>query len=399
MKEWDLPLRGEDVRKKNERLILKAIQTSDGISQSEVVQLTGLKAPTVLRIFSMLESQGLIAVASDIVEKENDKKGRKPVYYRVAPDAHYVIGTEFWSQTAHALIVDFRKKPVYFDEIKLKEKSNADEVVEQLSALVEKSIETAGIDRSKILGIGVGAPGRIQVDKGEIINYSRIEGFINYPLGKKLWEQFHLPIAVANNAGVIAMNAYRRGVAQNEEALFTYFIRHGVGGAFITGGTLFSILGTTAFEVGHTIAQIGGKPCYCGADGCLEAYISEAAILEKAQEHGYHFSSIEEVEQALQQKDQTVKDLIVSSSGYLGVSARNMLRLLSPSGFLVISRFPALSALFAEVVRQAIDGDSYNAHNAVSVYSNAYSAMDAGQGACDLIFDRYFTSGVENPLR
>ena len=111
------PLRSEDMREKNEKLILRYIHQNEGISQSQIVQLTGLKAPTVLRIFSILETNGLIKIKKNHQEKNSsEKKGRKPVFYKVNPTARYVVGVEFWAQTACVLIVDFEKKPRLFSQ-------------------------------------------------------------------------------------------------------------------------------------------------------------------------------------------------------------------------------------------------------------------------------------------
>lgn len=386
------PLRSEDVRQKNEKLILRYIQHSNGISQSQIVQLTGLKAPTVLRIFSMLEKNGLIKVQKNKPETDDaERKGRKPVYYCVKPKAKYVIGVEFWSQTAHVLVVDFARNPVYSLDVCLRDGADADEIFEQISAMITQVIEASGIKKERIIGIGVGAPGQIRVDTGEIISYRRIPGFSNYPLGEKLNTRLGLPILVANNAGVIAMNAYRRGVAKESEALFTFFIRHGIGGAFIHRGELFSVLDRTAFEVGHTISVIDGKTCYCGSKGCLEAYTSESAILEQLNRRGYAFSTVMEVEQRLEEGDEHLRAQLKEDAVYLAISAKNILHILAPDGFLVITRFKEISKLYAEAIEEELTSDSMHIDRGdIRVYYDAYNSIEAGYGACDLIFDQYF---------
>lgn len=392
MTSQNTPLRGEDIRQKNEKIILRAIQHHGALSQSDVVGLTGLKAPTVLRIFSILEEQLLIKVAKGYVSKNTEKKGRKPVYYQVIPTAHYVIGLEFWSQTAHVMIVDFTKQEVYADDILLPVGIDAGKVVDLLEDLIERSIQQSGIPRSAILGIGVGAPGRVQMDTGAIIRYARIPGFDQYPLAQELGRRFSTEVLITNNAGVIAMDSYRRGSARDSGALFTYFIRQGVGGAFITNGRLFSVLGKTAFEVGHTTAVADGRPCYCGSDGCLEAYISENGILESFDELGYGFSSMQEVDAALASGDEDVHRLIKELAKYLAVSAQNIFKILSPDGFLIITRFSRISEIFAEAVREQLSCDPYASKaEDLAVYSDAYSPREAGHGACDLIFDRFFS--------
>ncbi len=113
MKIHDAPLRSEDVRQKNEKIILQAIQKSRGLSQSEVVALTGLKAPTVLRIFTYLEERGLIQVTDTVERQLPERKGRKPVFYQVNPTTHYTIGIEFWSRQISIIMTDFQKNLIY----------------------------------------------------------------------------------------------------------------------------------------------------------------------------------------------------------------------------------------------------------------------------------------------
>lgn len=388
----NLPLRGEDIREKNEKLVLRAIQMSDALSQSEVVNMTGLKAPTVLRIFSILEENGFIRIVNNYTPKAPEKKGRKPVYYHVVENAHHVIGVEFWSRSAHVLITDFSKKPIYSDDIFFPENADADIVMKDIIEMLHTAIRKTGIRSDKILGIGIGAPGRINVETQEVIFYSLIEGFENLPLGKILEDEFNIPVAVTNNAGVIALNAYRRGIAQDCNALFTFFIRQGVGGAFITNGNLFSVSGKTTFEVGHMIVDAEGRECYCGSNGCLETYISETGIMESLQKDGYGFDSIKEVEQALKAGDTDLRNLIKRESYPLAVSAQNLFRILSPDVILVITRFRELSKVLTELITECLQTDSYNPTGSeVAVYADGYSALEAGLGACDLVFDAFFS--------
>jgi len=51
------PERAHLIRQRNERLVLRLIFRSGSLSQSKAVQHTGLKAPTVFRIFSDLEKR------------------------------------------------------------------------------------------------------------------------------------------------------------------------------------------------------------------------------------------------------------------------------------------------------------------------------------------------------
>ena len=53
----------------------------------------------------------------------------------------------------------------------------------------------------------------------------------------------------------------------------------GLGGGYIHHGQLISGASGAAFEVGHTRLELeGGLPCYCGASGCAEQYLSGTGL-------------------------------------------------------------------------------------------------------------------------
>ena len=129
------PLRSRDVRERNEKLVLKLIYNRRGISQSEVAALTGLKPPTVFRIFTNLIDQGFIAECrTDRMVTE--KKGRKPSFFCVNPAACYAVGLDFWWQSAAVLIVDFSGRPIHEDLVRFEVGIDADKMMRRIEGQV-----------------------------------------------------------------------------------------------------------------------------------------------------------------------------------------------------------------------------------------------------------------------
>ena len=317
------PLRSADIRARNEKLVLSLIRRQRGISQSQVAQRTGLKPPTVFRIFQVLEEQGFISNCVEDPEVQRDKqsepqppgqlerqsavrsdtqagaeterpeterpgterpggerpgaerKGRRPAYYCVNPHALYVVGVDFWARSASAVVVDFAGTPVYRDILDLNGLTGVEEILERLEALITEAIEQAGIDRGRLLGIGVGAPGMVDIESGVVLRYPRIEGMDGFPLRERLEEAFGVPVHLHNNAAVIALSEYRYGSVRGRRSVLTLVLRAGVGGAFIQNGSLFVNHHRTALEVGHVVVDPAGPECRCGRRGCLETYLSE----------------------------------------------------------------------------------------------------------------------------
>jgi len=382
------PLRGNDVRKKNEQLVLRIIHKSDGISQSEVVLITGLKPPTVFRIFCSLEENGLIEVIEKPV-KVTDRKGRRPVYYRIKPDARYVIGIDFWVRSASIVIVNFAGEPVFKQVRELHNFIEAGQAVSVLKELIENSLQKSNINRDLLIGIGIGAPGRVDTEKGEVVHYGRIRGMNNFSIKEPIESAFGLPVCVHNNAAVVALSEYRYGVAKEMKSLLTVLVRSGVGGSFISKGSIFVTENRTTLEVGHMLIDIGGRECECGHRGCLEGYISEEVLIHDFNEAGLDIG-IPDIDEALRTGRKEVTDIIDKKVKVLAAGIYSLFQLFSPDSFLLVTRSAALSEYAAVETGKLLGWDkSAPEEQGCVILHCAYDPILAGIGAADLVFDKF----------
>jgi predicted NBD/HSP70 family sugar kinase len=372
------PLRGNDVRQLNEKLILNIIHRERSISQSEVVQLTGLKAPTVFRIFTNLEEEGFIAQGEGR-EQPSDRKGRRPVYYGTVPSARYIVGIDFWSRSAAIVLVDFAGRPVHREVHLFPPRPDAEEVVNVLCELIELCLNRAGVSREKVLGIGIGAPGMVDIDSGHVVSYNRIRGMEDFPLADAVSRRFSIPVCVHNNAAVVALSEYRYGVARGEKSLLTVLIRSGVGGSFISDRRIFVNEGKTTLEIGHMLVELDGPRCECGRRGCLETYLSEEAILGELDER-FGIGTLESLEEALASGDARLDQSLARKEAILSEGIASLYQLFSPSAFLIITRSKALSDRLAASVDKRY-----------RVLTGVYDPSLACVGASDLVLDRFFS--------
>ena len=386
------PLRGNDIRRQNEKLILSLIQKNQNLSQSEAVALTGLKPPTILRIFANLENENLIKIN----KKKNvisDKKGRKPVYYKINGKAAYAIGVDFCSTSASVVIVDFNRDPVCSDFIDINEDHTGESIFLLLKELIEKTIKESGINFSKVLGIGAGAPGKVDISSGTVLFYDRIEGLSHYSLRDRLNECFQTPIFVNNNCSVIGMNEYLYGIVSDSKSLVTLLIRSGVGGAFINEGKVLTTNGNTAMEVGHTSIDYNGRQCECGEKGCLQSYLSESAILKDIKPLK-HITSFTEIDNLILSGDVSIEEFLKEKAVLLCKSLKMLSRLFSPDTFLIISRSTLYAERLAYYAQKIMKNDPFKYDNVdqLRIKHSSYNPVNAGQGAADMVFNDYFTS-------
>lgn len=153
------PARAAEIREKNERLVLGLMFRAGRMSQSETAAATGLKAPTVFRIFGELERLGLIAQVDSPDGIILDRKGRRPTWYAVVPGAYRLIGLDFRAGHASVVIEDFSASVLYSEDRNLPIGADAKEVYEIISGLIHQALGCPESKGGPVLGIGVGAPG------------------------------------------------------------------------------------------------------------------------------------------------------------------------------------------------------------------------------------------------
>lgn len=137
-----------------------------------------------------------------------------------------------------------------------------------------------------ILGIGMGSPGFIDSNKGQVLYYggnindwewTDIKGFLRKKYPDKI-------IAIDNDANVAALCENWLGSARNLESFIMITIGTGLGGAIYTSREgIWNGHNFQGGELGHAILYPQGKACKCGQLGCVEKYVSGSAIQEDYQ--------------------------------------------------------------------------------------------------------------------
>ena len=382
------PLRSRDVRERNEKLVLKLIYNQTGISQSEISTITSLKPPTVFRIFTSLIEQGFIVECStDRVVTE--KKGRKPSFFCVNADACYAIGLDFWWKSAAVLVSDFSGRPIYENLVKFKAGIVAEKMMIQIESLIRSAIQKSGVDERRIIGIGIGAPGVVDIEQGRVLKYPRAKGMANYSIKDRIGESFGVPVFVHNNCSVIALSEYRYGKAKGQESMLAILIRAGVGGAFIQDGMAFVNQSKTAMEVGHLSVDLKGRLCECGARGCLETYLSEDAIMMELEKLGEE-PTWKNLEELLGRKDRRIVKLMNRLGAILATAVGSLVNILNPEAVLIVSHNRFVSDFLVAMIQENLGKLAAVNHLAVvNVISEEYQPTIACKGAADLVFDHF----------
>lgn len=132
-----------------------------------------------------------------------------------------------------------------------------------------------------IIGIGLGSPGFIDSNEGKVLDIGgNIEGWAHTDIKGELSKDFHdLPIFVENDANVAGICEGWIGAGRGFKSFAMLTLGTGVGGCIYTEREgIWSGNNFQGAELGHTILYPNGRECNCGQKGCVERYISGAAV-------------------------------------------------------------------------------------------------------------------------
>ncbi len=197
---------------------------------------------------------------------------------------HWFVGVDIGGTTIKMAFIDT------YGEIKQKWEipTNCEDEGEQITTDISKSIfgklDELDEPKEKLAGIGVGAPGFINMETGLIYRAVNI-GWTNFPLKDRLEVETGLPVVVDNDANLAALGEMWRGAGDGSKNLLAVTLGTGVGGGLIANGNILHGVNGMAGEIGHiTSMTTGGAPCNCGKSGCLETIASATGIARLATE-------------------------------------------------------------------------------------------------------------------
>jgi glucokinase len=157
-----------------------------------------------------------------------------------------------------------------------------EDVAREMAEALSEAADAAGVQTASLAGIGVGSPGDVDEDTGEVSGARNLPGWKgSFALAETLSDTLGAPVRIGNDVDVATMAEFKLGAGEPYRSLLGVFWGTGVGGGLILDGKRWLGRGA-AGEIGHMVVVIGGARCPCGRRGCMEAYAGRAAMEAKA---------------------------------------------------------------------------------------------------------------------
>lgn len=208
--------------------------------------------------------------------------------------------------------------------------SQPDDFIKKISDNIKK------YKNYNIKGIGVGAPGIINVEKGYIYYLPNIKGWENYPFKQVLEKRLSLPVFLDNDANIFALAEFQVGAAKGVKNAIFLTLGTGLGGALIIDGKIFHSK-TSAAELAHFPVVKKGRKCGCGANGCIETFVGNRYI-ERKYKMKKRLSkevSVKEIFKFAADNDKIAREIINEFVWYLGRYLAGMVNIFNPEKIII----------------------------------------------------------------
>ena len=208
---------------------------------------------------------------------------------------------------------------------------------------IKELLENCSADINDISSIGVGAAGQIDRKNGIIIAAPNLDCY-DLNIKKILSEHFPIPVFVGNDVEIATIGEQKFGAGKNCDDFVCIFVGTGVGSSIVKEGKIIIGATGTAGEIGHMIVDLNGRPCACGAHGCLEAYASRSAIEKRIEgalkkgrkscildylETGKSITS-SMIEKSIEREDELVLQCVTEASEYLSGGIASIINFINP---------------------------------------------------------------------
>jgi len=371
--------RNISIKEINKKNILKLVIDMGPISRIDISRRLKISRPTTTAYISELIEDKLVRE----VGKSNSTPfgGKRAVLLQFNAKAGYIIGAMIGVKNIRIALTDLRSNILDIVKIPTEEWLGPDDVISKLVKNIKKIIRENKVGK-EVIGIGVGATGLVDSEKGLVI--------------------FSPNVFIENECRVRAIAEKKYGLAKNISNFVSFIVGIGVGsGVFLNNNLVVGKKGM-AGEVGHIITNLGGnRRCHCGNIGCLETLCSTNSLIEdieidtkkigKSADYNITKLEMEDLYKLYRTGDKIVKKNVEKNAEYVGIGISNTIKMFNPELVIIHGSVIGFGENYLDKIKDSVSKNTFP--RVKDSYNIKFSEMgeDVGViGASSLVFDNIF---------
>lgn len=254
-------------------VVLDLIRSQGPISRVELAEATGMTQATMSTVVRELIGNELVRETG----RGESTGGRNPVLLDINATARFAIGIQLGSESNTYVVVNLVGAIV--GRMRTVGVGSADPTVmiSVIAREIDGMLARLGIDKDRTLGVGIVAPGPLDLARGVVLGPPHMTAWNNVPIRTMLSGVVELPVLLDNDATAAAIGDFWGGDLGSSISHATIYMGAGIGAGILIDGTVYRGASSNTGELGQlSVTGPSGKSV------TLESVADPRAIIEAA---------------------------------------------------------------------------------------------------------------------
>jgi len=235
------------------------------------------------------------------------------------------IGIDLGGTKIEVAVLDSQDNIIFRERLLTEAHLGSDHIFNQIHTLYGKALISI---QNKTHTLGLGTPGSISKNT-HLLKNSNTLCLNRLPLQALLEDKLVHDIIIENDANCFALAEALMGAGKGYPSVFGIIMGTGCGGGIVFDGKIRQGPQNIAGEWGHMVIDPQGEPCYCGANGCVESFISGGGLEKRIKNKtGIIISAVDFFNPLL--KDESLRNIKQDFYARFGQALANLINILDP---------------------------------------------------------------------
>jgi predicted NBD/HSP70 family sugar kinase len=378
--------------------VLDVIRAAGTISRVGLVKATGFTGATISTVVRRLIDDGLVLETG----RAESTGGKRRVLLQLNQSSRFAVGvhldhagiTYVLTNLGGSVVARMSRAGVGADDPPV--------VVARMAMEIDALIEGADIDRGRLLGLGLVAPGPLNQASGMQLTPPAMRHWEDFPLDRELATAARLPVVLDNDATAAALGEHWSGGVGNASTLAAIYMGTGIGAGLLINGIPYRGPSGNAGEIGHICLDADGPECWCGARGCTEVLAGPGSVVTAARQdpelvravgltptpdRSRRVADFAAVTRAALRGEAGARELLQRSARYLAVAARTLANVMDLEQLVLTGPSLAIAgSIYLPVVQEELDRSFFSrATHPVAVRLSRSAATAPAIGAAAMV--------------
>jgi glucokinase len=335
-----------------ERILAEAMARPGAFTRAELIDATGLSAPTVGSLTRELIQSGVVRDLGT----GPARVGRRPSFMEFSARYGFVAGIDLGPTTTRVAVADLRGDVLSQRELRTPTLGPAS-LLAKVAGSLRSLLREIRAPEDRLLAVAAGTPGAVDRDRGIVLELApNLKGWSRVPAGDILSAALGAPVVVENDVNLAVLGEHWRGAARGHDTCAYVTVGTGIGAGILVDGELHRGHHSLAGE----IALMCMGPQYVdrdfGARGCLETLTGLRALAGRwsRADDAPPEDQVARILEAAARRDRRAQRMIKEAATLLGIAATNLSVVLDPSLIVFGGALVSQNSVFVDEIRRIV---------------------------------------------